>query len=29
MYGIDKVIDEIKSRCGSKYNVDGIQDMIS
>lgn len=29
MYGIDKVIDEIKSRCGSKFNVDGIQDMIS
>lgn len=28
-YGIDKVIDEIKSRCGSKFNVDGIQDMIS
>lgn len=29
MYGIDKVIDEIKSRCGNKFNVDGIQDMIS
>ena len=28
-YGIDKVIDEIKSRCGNKFNVDGIQDMIS
>ena len=29
MYGIDKVIDEIKNRCWSKFNVDGIQDMIS
>ena len=29
MYGIDKVIDEIKSRCWSKFNVDGIQNMIS
>lgn len=29
MYGIDKVIDEIKSRCGSKFDVDGIQGMIS
>lgn len=29
MYGIDKVIDEIKSRCGNKFNVDGIQNMIS
>ena len=28
-YGIDKVIDEIKSRCWSKFNVDWIQDMIS
>jgi len=28
MYGIDKVIDEIKNRCWSKFNVDGIQDMI-
>ena len=29
MYGIDKVIDEIKNRCGNKFNIDGIQDMIS
>ena len=29
MYGIDKVIDEIKNRCGNKFNVDWIQDMIS
>ena len=29
MYGIDKVIDEIKNRCWNKFNVDGIQDMIS
>jgi len=29
MYGIDKVIDEIKNRCWSKFNVDWIQDMIS
>lgn len=29
MYGIDKVIDEIKGRCWSKFNVDGIQNMIS
>ena len=28
MYGIDKVIDEIKGRCWSKFNVDGIQWMI-
>jgi len=28
-YWIDKVIDEIKSRCWSKFNVDWIQDMIS
>ena len=27
-YWIDKVIDEIKSRCWSKFNVDGIQWMI-
>lgn len=29
MYWIDKVIDEIKWRCGSKYNIDGIQWMIN
>lgn len=29
MYGIDKVIDEIKNRCWSKFDVDGIQWMIS
>jgi len=29
MYGIDKVIDEIKNRCWSKFDVDGIQGMIS
>lgn len=28
MYGIDKVIEELKSRCWSKFNVDEIQDMI-
>lgn len=28
MYGIDKVIDEIKSRCWSKFDIDGIQWMI-
>lgn len=27
-YWIDKVIDEIKGRCGSKFNVDWIQSMI-
>ena len=27
-YWIDKVIDEIKGRCGSKFNVDWIQNMI-
>jgi len=29
MYGIDKVIDEIKNRCWGKIDVDGIQGMIS
>ena len=29
MYWIDKVIDEIKWRCGNKYNIDGIQWMIN
>lgn len=29
MYGIDKVIDEIRNRCGSKFDVDWIQNMIS
>lgn len=28
MYGIDKVIDEIKSRCWSKFDIDWIQWMI-
>ena len=28
MYGIDQVIDEIKSRCWSKFDVDWIQWMI-
>lgn len=28
MYWIDKVIDEIKNRCGSKFDVDWIQWMI-
>ena len=27
-YWIDKVINEIKGRCGSKFNVDWIQSMI-
>lgn len=27
-YWIDKVIDEIKGRCGSKFNIDWIQSMI-
>jgi len=27
-YWIDKVINEIKGRCGSKFNVDWIQNMI-
>ncbi len=28
MHWLDKVIDEIKSRCWSKYDVDGIQGML-
>lgn len=27
-YWIDRVIDEIKGRCGSKFNIDWIQNMI-
>ena len=29
MYGIDKVIDEIKNRCWSKFDIDSIQWMIN
>lgn len=29
MYGIDKVIDEIRNRCWSKFDIDGIQWMIN
>lgn len=29
MYGIDKVIDEIRNRCWSKFDVDWIQWMIN
>ena len=29
MYWIDKVIDEIKWRCGSKFDIDGIEKMVS
>lgn len=28
MYGIDKVIDEIKNRCWAKFDIDGVQNMI-
>lgn len=29
MYGIDKVIDEIRNRCWSKFDIDWIQWMIN